>query len=109
MLRDEFLFWTIPYRPFDSDIVIDDDQIWFIVQQIANYRPMRLIYSIERDGPHAKHNKIFHQKCDGIPNTITFIEADTGAKFGGFASVPWQSKPTGYAFDNQAKIFHIRK
>ena len=109
LVKDEFLFWTIPYQPFDSDIILEDEHVWFVIQKLINYRKMKLLYSIGRDSLSSKHNKVFHQKCDGIHNTITFIEADTGAIFGGFASEPWQSKPKGYGYDKDAKIFNVGK
>jgi hypothetical protein len=48
----------------------------------------RLLYRGTRDGFRSSD---FHQKCDGCANTVTLILSTTGAIFGGFTSVPWDS------------------
>ena len=49
----------------------------------------RLLYRGTRDGFGAKD---FHSKCDGHPNTLTILKAQsTSYIFGGFASVDWGS------------------
>lgn len=36
----------------------------------------------------------FHQKCDGMANTITLILTAYGKIIGGFTSLPWDSSNT---------------
>ena len=36
----------------------------------------------------------FHQKCDGVPNTISLFESNHGLLFGGYTSIPWSSPPS---------------
>ena len=52
---------------------------------------------------------IFHQKCDNIPNTLTFIKSSGNKRFGGFTSRVWNSKKGGYKQDDNAFVFSIDK
>ena len=47
----------------------------------------KLLYRASRDGD----QKQFHSKCDGKENTVTFVKAKNGRKFGGFANKPFRS------------------
>ena len=51
---------------------------------------------------------VFHQKCDNIPNTLTFIESSGNKRFGGFTSIVWNSEG-GYIKDDNAFLFSIDK
>ena len=44
-------------------------------------KDIKLLYRASRDGD----GNQFHSKCDGKPNTVTFVKAKNGRKFGGFA------------------------
>ena len=60
----------------------------------------KLLYRASRDGDKNQ----FHSKCDGIENTVTFVKAKNGRKFGGFAnkafnsSNQWISDPNCFVF-----------
>ena len=60
----------------------------------------KLLYRASRDGDKNQ----FHSKCDGIENTVTFVKAKNGKKFGGFAnkafnsSNQWISDPNCFVF-----------
>ena len=60
----------------------------------------KLLYRASRDGDKNQ----FHSKCDGIENTVTFVKAKNGRKFGGFAnkafnsSEQWISDPNCFVF-----------
>ena len=64
----------------------------------------KLLYRASRDGDKNQ----FHSKCDGIGNTVTFVKAKNGRKFGGFAnktfnsSDKWISDPNCFVFS----LFH---
>ena len=61
----------------------------------------KLLYRASRDGDSANN---FHSKCDGKENTVTFVKAKNGRKFGGFAnkafnsSNNWISDPNCFVF-----------
>jgi hypothetical protein len=46
----------------------------------------------------------FHEKCDGLSNTITIIKSESGAIFGGFTGARW-SKSGEFCDDQYAFIF----
>ena len=60
----------------------------------------KLLYRASRDGDTTQ----FHSKCDGKQNTVTFVKANNGRKFGGFAnqafntSNKWISDPNCFVF-----------
>jgi len=60
----------------------------------------KLLYRASRDGDSTQ----FHSKCDGKQNTVTFVKANNGRKFGGFAnqafhsSNSWINDPNVFVF-----------
>ena len=60
----------------------------------------KLLYRASRDGDTSQ----FHSKCDGRQNTVTFVKANNGRKFGGFAnqafntSNSWIKDPNCFVF-----------
>jgi len=48
----------------------------------------KLIYQASRDGFRAAD---FHQKCDGIHNTLTLVKTTDSCVFGGFTGAAWSS------------------
>jgi hypothetical protein len=61
-----------------------------------------LLYRGSRDG---FSSKAFHDKCDGIGNTVTFILTSSGGIFGGFTAIPWESGTGVYRTDVTGKSF----
>jgi hypothetical protein len=73
--------------------------------KMTNCKVGVLLYRATRDTFQAA---IFHQKCDGVKNTITIIRNNLDYVFGGYASAPWNS--TGqYINDPNAFIFTLRR
>lgn len=64
----------------------------------------KLIFRATRDG-HLSNN--FHQKCDGIPNTITIIKTKKGMIFGGYINYKWRSNDEWILNDEKCFIFSI--
>jgi hypothetical protein len=48
--------------------------------------------------------KKFHEKCDGIPNTLTIVWTVFNMKIGGFTPLKWSSSG-GYAAGNLNETF----
>jgi hypothetical protein len=51
-------------------------------------KSMKLLYRGSREGFQASN---FHSKCDGIGNTLTFIESSKRSLFGGYTPSAWDS------------------
>ena len=65
-------------------------------------KDIKLLYRASRDGD----GNQFHSKCDGKPNTVTFVKAKNGRKFGGFAEKEWNSK-NNWINDSNAIVFSL--
>lgn len=73
----------------------------------------RLIYKYSKDGSKID---IFHQKCDGISNTLVIGESENNRIFGGFTTQEWdnysEEKKDDYAFLfqlNDMKLYYAIK
>ena len=62
----------------------------------------KLLYRASRDGDKNQ----FHSKCDGIENTVTFVKAKNGRKFGGFANKAFNSS-NQYISDPKCFVFSL--
>ena len=51
----------------------------------------------------------FHQKCDGIPNTLVLIKSAGNRRFGGFVSVTWDSNKSIDKEDKNVLLFSLDK
>jgi hypothetical protein len=69
--------------------------------QFAN-KKWRLLYRGSQDGFRGSD---FHKKCDGCANTVTVILTTKGYIFGGFTSVPWESRESAYKSDRTPESF----
>ncbi len=47
--------------------------------------------------------KKFHEKCDGIPNTLTVIWTEFGKKIGGFTPLKWSNHQNGETLADNSK------
>ena len=63
----------------------------------------QLKYRASRDGWEPEN---FHEKCDGIPNTLTIIKSTKGNIFGGFTEQAWNSYDE-FVADPNAFIFSL--
>ena len=64
-----------------------------------------LLYRCSRDGD---DRAIFHQKCDGISNTIVIAESESNRLFGGFTTQQWD-KSENTKIDDNAFLFQLNK
>ena len=70
-----------------------------------NIQNTSLLYRGTRDGD---DRKIFHQKCDGISNTLIIGETTNGNIFGGFTTQNWGTEENT-KYDNYAFLFQINQ
>ena len=73
----------------------------------------KLLYKATKDGD---SQNTFHQKCDGISNTLTIVHTTQNLKFGGFTTAKWNNQDReekddhAFCFNlNNKKIFNIIK
>ena len=64
---------------------------------------IKLLYRASEDGDLAND---FHSKCDGKENTVTFVKATNGKRFGGFAHKGWNSNGNWIA-DKNCFVFSL--
>ena len=64
-----------------------------------------LLFRASKDGDTAK---IFHEKCNELPNTLTIIKTKEGKRFGGYTSQKWEGNNV-YKQDENAFIFSLDK
>ena len=88
----------------DSKIITSKEELDFItnrLKQIDYFKNKNLSFELvfrgTRDG---RTPKIFHQKCDGTPKTITIIKTVKGLKFGGYIEKEWKSSG-GWIYDDK--------
>ena len=86
------------------------DDINFIssaIEKVLNKKGYihKLLYRASRDGD---SSQTFHNKCDGIPNTVIIIETTKGKKFGGFTSQIWDKKGD-FKRDENCFLFNLNK
>ena len=98
--------------------IIGDNELYLIeddIQKLYNKKIIKyeLIFRASRDGYKAKD---FHNKCDGINNTITFIKSKDGKRFGGFMDFPlnkdnyYNNKVNSFVFDlNELEIYYNKE
>ena len=70
-----------------------------------NIQNTKLLYRCTRDGD---DRNIFHQKCDGISNTLIIGETTIGNIFGGFTTQNWGTEENT-KYDNYAFLFQINQ
>ena len=66
---------------------------------------LKKLYQATIDG---ESSATFHSKCDGIPNTITFIKSTGKRRFGGFTSQCWD-RSSQYKDDINCFLFSLDK
>ena len=65
-------------------------------------KEVKLLYRASRDGDQTQ----FHTKCDGRQNTVTFVKATNGRKFGGFANQAFNSN-NSWISDKNCFVFSL--
>ena len=108
------------YSFFNQSAIIKGDEKNFIFREIENkmnkkIKEIKKLYQATKDGGDPK---IFHLKCDNIPNTLVLIKSEDNKRFGGFTPIPWSSNNSGkkdnknmtfvFSLDNK-KIYFLKK
>ena len=95
-----------------SDILKNYDEITmlknkfkFLSKEFNNKKQisLKLLYKASED---SDKSEIFHKKCNGIKNTIVFVENDKEKRFGGFTTQTWDGNGISKKDDN-AFIFSL--
>ena len=68
-----------------------------------NIKYYKLIFRASRNGYRAED---FHEKCDGKDNTIVFVQARNGRRFGGYTEAKWD-KSNGYKSGINGFLFSL--
>lgn len=89
-----------------DSVIVSDNQQFNDLEKLCHFEGQKwnLIYRASRDGFKAND---FHEKCDGIPNTLAIIKTTNGQIFGGFSSLSWNSEMKEYEQDSSAYIFSL--
>lgn len=94
-------------KNIESYIVTIDDfatvQIGIREKLNKTIKEAKLLYRASRDGDYSTQ---FHSKCDGKKNTVTFVQAKNGRKFGGFANQAFNSNK-GWISDPNCFVFSL--
>ena len=102
---------TNDINKIDSKIITSNWELDLITNRlklIDYFRNKNLSYELifrgTRDG---RTPKIFHQKCDGTPKTITIIKTIKGLKFGGYIEKEWNSNDGWITDDDNCFVFSL--
>ena len=69
-------------------------------------KPVKALTLLYRASDNEFSAKKFHQKCDGIENTVTVVETEFGKIIGGYTPVKWESHQSGqYKEDASGESF----
>lgn len=71
--------------------------------EFSHEQHWKLIYRACLDGFHSKD---FHNKCDGVADTLTVIKSANNNVFGGYTAAPWNSVGK-FVMDKEAFIFSL--
>jgi len=95
---------------YNESTIVKNEEI-DIVKRWIHCNPynveFNLLYKSSRDGDLPAD---FHERCDGMGPTITFVEAGTSFRFGGFTNLNWGSSlPLAITKDNDAFVFSLNR
>ena len=96
----------------DSKIIKKNEELNLISDRIKNTELLKnkkikykLLYRGTRDGMNPSS---FHQKCNGIPQTVSIVQTTKGYKFGGYAEKTWENNNSGaWIKDDKSFVFSI--
>ena len=96
----------------DSKIIKKNEELNLISDRIKNTELLKnkkikykLLYRGTRDGMNPSS---FHQKCNGIPQTVSIVQTTKGYKFGGYAEKTWENNNGGaWIKDDKSFVFSI--
>jgi len=109
-LKNQINYIILVLFPINNSMIIKPNEFEFIKLYIKKnmnkeIKEIKKLYQATVDGGEPS---VFHQKCDNIPNTLTFIESSGNRRFGGFTSIVWNSEGD-YIKDDNAFLFSIDK
>ena len=96
----------------DSKIIKKNEELNLISDRIRNTELLKnkkikykLLYRGTRDGMNPSS---FHQKCNGIPQTVSIVQTTKGYKFGGYAEKTWEYNINeAWIKDDKSFVFSI--
>ena len=95
----------------DSKIIKKIEELNLISDRIKNTELLKnkkikykLLYRGTRDG---MNPSFFHQKCNGIPQTVSIVQTTKGYKFGGYAEKTWENNSGAWRKDDKSFVFSI--
>ena len=101
-------FGKIINNKFESEVINEIENFDFIEKRLNPDNKNIVLKLIYKCNEKNDSSNIFHEKCDGKPNVILFVETTEGIKFGGYSSVGFNSN-SDYTKDNKAFIFSLDK
>ncbi|TNV76064.1 hypothetical protein FGO68_gene6633 [Halteria grandinella] len=101
-------FWQLLAFPLNSQLIKNYNDIRLISKGLKGRRfKLEKIFDISIDGDHPSK---FHEKCDGIPNTLCILKTQCSRVFGGYTEAPWETQQRGfYKPDETAFLFSFTK
>jgi hypothetical protein len=91
----------------DSSLVTDEEDLLleWVTEAAGSKCVFKLLWKGSRDGFTAE---AFHSRCDNKGLTLTLIQSSFNKVFGGYTSVPWQSRADSkFEDDKNAFIFSL--
>lgn len=89
------------FKNIDSKIINTQEEFSLLYKRLKkNFKEItdfKLLYRGSADG---KSSTAFHEKCDGIGNTISIIRSNAGYKFGGYAVNKWTKNAFTWVYDD---------
>ena len=97
------------YENLDSKLIENKEEFNLLYKRLKkNFKEItdfKLLYRGSVDG---KSSTSFHEKCDGIGNTISIIRSNSGYKFGGYAVNKWTKNAFTWVYDDlEAFVFSL--
>jgi hypothetical protein len=105
---DQTITQTIPkYIAFEPEI-FHDSRIVCSSEEKSNIRKffnktIKQVKFLYRASDHQFCTNKFHEKCDGISNTLTVILTEFDKKIGGFTPLKWSSHQNGQYLKDDSK------
>ncbi len=109
---DQLLTQTIPkFLTYEQHGFFHDSQVVCSPEEKNNIRKfftktIKQVTLLYRASDHGFCAMKFHEKCDGIPNTLTVVRTEFDKKIGGFTPLKWSNpQKAEYAADNSKESF----
>ena len=77
-----------PIIPENVSSVFKKEDLDYALSLLPPIRELKMLYSGKRDEFNVT---TFHNKCDGVGDTLVLVKSNNGYTFGGFAKPPWHS------------------